>query len=395
MPHRMEQKQYFFSPELAHRFGALDIGTNSIRLIIAEALRGGDYRVLDDEKESTRLGRNLAATGRLDPLAVEESLQALLRMKQIATGYQVREFRVIATCAVREAEDGAEFVRRAKEEAGVDVEVISSEHEAHLAFHSVARNFDLAGKNVAVADIGGGSTEIILASGNMIEGVFSTPLGAVRMTESYSESSRNGEAYDDMVEGIDRTLRKHTKKSILNPHLLIGTGGTFTTLAEMVKASRNQTGLPSRGYEVTHAQLSHLLDRLRKMPVKSRRNVPGLSPDRSDIIVAGLTIIDRLLHRFELNRLLVHDGGVRDGLLLTMIEQSLGERPDGPHDRDAALERLAQGCGVDVVHCRQVSRLAGEIFAQLAECMKLNPEDRALLEAAAIVQDVGYLINYD
>ena len=135
----MEEKQFFLSPDLAYRLAAIDIGTNSIRLIIAEPLRDGNYRILDEEKESTRLGNNLNKTGRLDPAAVDASLDALRRMKQIAEGFQVREIREIATCAVREAEDGAEFCRRAKDEVGLDVEIISGEQEARLAFYSVQR----------------------------------------------------------------------------------------------------------------------------------------------------------------------------------------------------------------------------------------------------------------
>ena len=184
----MEQ-QIILSPDLAHRLAAIDIGSNSIRLIIAEALREGNYRILDEERENVRLGRSLSATGRLDPVAVENALAALRRMKQIATGFQVREIRCIATCAVREAEDGADFCRRAQE-IGVEVDVISSEQEARLAFYSVQRAFDLDGKNVAVADIGGGSTEIILSSGNLIEGIYSTSLGAVRMSETCEDSQQ-------------------------------------------------------------------------------------------------------------------------------------------------------------------------------------------------------------
>src|SRR5205823_12915866 len=102
----MEDKQFFLSPDLTHRLAAIDVGTNSIRLVVAEPLRNGTYRILDEEKETTRLGKNLASTGRLDPQAVEKSLQTLKQLKQIAAGFQIRELRVIATCAVREAEDG-------------------------------------------------------------------------------------------------------------------------------------------------------------------------------------------------------------------------------------------------------------------------------------------------
>src|SRR5690606_38055901 len=132
----MEQ-QYFLSPELAHRLAAIDIGTNSIRLVVAEARRGGNYRILDEEKETTRLGRGLATTGRLDPEAVTRSLAVLRHLEQIAAGFQVREIKTIATCAVREAADGEEFCRRVKAETSLDVEIISAQQEAELAFFSV------------------------------------------------------------------------------------------------------------------------------------------------------------------------------------------------------------------------------------------------------------------
>lgn len=392
----MEDKQFFLSPDLTHRLAAIDVGTNSIRLVVAEPLRDGTYRVLDEEKEMTRLGKHLASTGRLDPEAVEKSLETLKRLKQIAAGFHIRELRVIATCAVREADDGPEFCRRAKEEVGLDIETISSKKEAHLAFISVSRSFSLQGKNVAVADIGGGSTELILASGNMIESVCSTPLGAVRVTELYGgEQNLIGPGFEAMIEGIDRELRRHTKKTVLEPHLLIGSGGTFTSLAEIVMNGKGQVGLPLRAYEITRAEVRHTLDRLRKLPLKLRRSVAGLSPDRADIIVAGVTIIDRIMHRFNLNLLQIHDRGVRDGLLLAMIDRSLGKANKDPHDQDAAIERFAAGCGCDLKHGRHVAKLAGSIFAQLAEHFDMPPSDRTLLETAARLQDVGYLINYE
>jgi exopolyphosphatase / guanosine-5'-triphosphate,3'-diphosphate pyrophosphatase len=392
----LEEKQIFFSPELAHRLGAIDIGSNSVRLMVAEPLRGGNYRILDEEREATRLGRALNSSGRLDPEAVELTLAALRRFKQIADGFQVDELRTIATCAVREATNGPEFCRRAKEELGIQIDVISAEREARLAFYSVQRAFDLTGKNVVVADIGGGSTEIILASGNLIEATFTTPLGAVRLTEIHS----NGNALADpdfakLGKAIDQQLRRVTKKPFFAPHLLIGSGGTFTSLADMVMASKGQVGLPTRGYNVTHAEVNHLLDRLRKMPLKMRRGVPGLSPDRADIIVAGLTIIDRIMRQFHVNLLQVHNRGVRDGLILTMIDQNLGTPSQDPHDREAAIERFAASSSGELAHGRQVARLAGRIFAQLAAIYGMKPEDQSLLETAARLQDVGYLINYE
>ncbi len=392
----MDEKQIFFSEDIAHRLGAIDIGSNSVRLMVAEPLRGGSYRILDEEREPTRLGRTISSTGSLDLEAVELTLAALRRFKQIAGGFQVDELRTIATCAVREAANGPEFCRRAREEVGIDIEVISADTEARYAFYSVQRAFDLTGKNVIVADIGGGSTEFILASGNAIESIYTSPLGAVRLTEIYgNDFSIGNAAYDELITGIDRRLRKYTKKPFFTPHLLIGSGGTFTALAEMIMAQKSQGAMPPRGYNVTRADVSHLLDRLRKIPVKSRRNVAGLAPDRADIIVAGLAVIDRIMARFKVNLLQVHNRGVRDGLLLTMIDQSLGAPSDDPAEREAAIERFALACSGEPAHGKHVAKLAGLIFDQLAEPFGMDVADRPYLEAAARLQDVGYLINYD
>ncbi len=390
----MDEKQFFLSPDLVYRLAAIDIGTNSIRLIVAEPLRGGNYRILDEEKETTRLGEKLGKTGRLDPQAIEKSLAALRRMKQIAEGFQITELKTIATCAVREATNGEEFCRRAREELGIEIEIIGAQQEARLAFASVQRAFDLSNQHMAVVDIGGGSTEIVLAYGNLVEAVYTTQLGAVRLSELYTESA-TAEGFEKLLAGIDRHLRKHTKNRVFVPHMLFGSGGTFTSLATMVMAAKGQNGMPVRGYQVSRAEVRHLLDRLRKIPLKDRASVPGLSPDRADIIVAGLAIVDRIMDRLEVNTVQVHNRGVRDGLLLNMIDRSLGLAVEKPHDRDAALERLAASCGCEMAHSRHVAALAGSIFTQLTDAYQLPPLDRPLLEAAARLQDVGYLINYD
>jgi exopolyphosphatase/guanosine-5'-triphosphate,3'-diphosphate pyrophosphatase len=390
----MEEKQFFLSPEMVSRLAAIDIGTNSIRLIVAEPLRGGSYRILDEEKETTRLGENLAKSNRLAESAINKSLLALRRMKQIAEGFQIAQLKTIATCAVREAANGEEFVRRAREELGITIEVIRAEQEALLAFASVQRAFDIQNQHVAVADIGGGSTEIVLALGPLVEAVYTTQLGAVRLSELYADTA-SPEGFAQLVDFIDRHLRKHTKNPVFVPHILFGSGGTFTSLAAMTMAGKGQSGLPVRGYQVTRAEVRHLLDRLRKIPLKERASVQGLSPDRADIIVAGLAIIDRIMDRFEVNVVQVHNRGVRDGLLLSMIDQYAGLPADVPHDRDAAIERLAINCGCEMAHSRHVAKLAASIFRQLAIARGIDPLDCPLLEAAARLQDVGYLINYD
>lgn len=393
----MPEQQNYLSPDLAPRLAAIDVGSNSIRLVVAEAQIDGRYRVLDDERESTRLGATLATTGQLDQESIAASLAALRRFKSIATGLGVENLRAIATCAVREATNGPEFCQTVKDQLGITLEVISSQKEARLAFHSVRRRFDLAGRNTLLADIGGGSTELVLASGELIEAIYTTQLGAVRLSEKFGGGQAlAGDDYLRMERWINHELSKTTVKPSAPLHLFIGSGGTFTSLGSIVMAAKGQSRLPVAGCQVTRAELRHLIDRLRKMPLKLRREVPGLNPDRADIIVPGLAVIDCIMRRFKVNVLQVHAFGVRDGLLLSMIEDLQGkDLPEMPTDDIAQMERFATACGVELHHSRHVAKLAGEIYLGLCEYFVIDKEDIRLLEAAARLQDVGYLINYE
>jgi exopolyphosphatase/guanosine-5'-triphosphate,3'-diphosphate pyrophosphatase len=389
-------QQTYIAPDIHPRLAAIDVGSNSIRLVVAEAQPGGRYRVLDEERESTRLAASLASAGRLDEASMTASLEALRRFKSIAAGMGVETIRAIATCAVREASNGLEFCRRVRQEIDLPIEIIDSDQEARLAFESVRRRFDLAGRNTLLADIGGGSTEIVLASGDLIEAIYATKLGAVRLAEKHNQPGAwSQEDVIRMMRAIDRELRKTTEKPAVAIHQLIGSGGTFTNLASIIMASRGLARLPAAGARVSRADVRHLVDRLAKMTPKQRREVPGLNPDRVDIIVPGLGVIDSIMRRFRVNTLQVHAYGVRDGLLLGMIDRLQGAAGASSPSADDQVDRFAEACGVDMNHARQVARLAGEIYDGLRQFYELPPADRRLLEAAARMQDVGYLISYE
>lgn len=393
----LAEQQNYLAPDLVPRLAAIDVGSNSIRLVVAEAQPDGRYRVLDDERESTRLGRSLASTGQLDETSITDSLSALRRFLTIANGLGIENLRAIATCAVREASNGPEFCQLVKDQLGIELEVISSNKEARLAFHSVKRRFDLTGKNTLLVDIGGGSTELVLSSGELVEAIYGTQLGAVRLSEKFGGGQAlAGHDYERLERWINRELSRTTEKPQQPLHLMIGSGGTFTSLASIIMAAKGQSRLPVAGCQVSRAELRHLIDRLRKMPLKDRREVAGLNPDRADIIVPGLAVIDCIMRRFKVNVLQVHAYGVRDGLLLSMIEELQGgTRPDMPADDLAQMERFSAACGVELHHARQVAKLACQIYTGLSEHFELDDNCLRLLDAAARLQDVGYLINYE
>jgi exopolyphosphatase/guanosine-5'-triphosphate,3'-diphosphate pyrophosphatase len=405
----MESRQTTSGESAAEaRIAAIDVGSNSIRLVVAEVLPSGGYRVLDEERENTRLAAAMTKTGRLDPQAADATIRVLGNFLSIARGYSAGQIRAIGTSALRDAEDGPEFCDRARSELKLPIEVISADEEARLAFLSVARAFDISGREVAVADIGGGSTEIVLASSGLIDQIYDTKLGAVRVAE---ECEVTGSASESQVaklrDFIDRALKKEIGKPPFAPDMLFGTGGTFTALGSMIMARQGQAGQPLWGLRVTRAAIRHLVADLAQMTIDRRRKVAGLNPNRADIIVAGLAVIERVMRHLHVNVVQVHTRGVRDGLLLTMIGSrhtpcavSYGTTQRVPgvpatEERRAAVEEFAKNCGVDLQHARQVLRIAGSLWEQLAGPLELRLEDRELIESAALVANVGYLISFE
>lgn len=392
------------------RVAAIDVGTNSIRLVVAESDPRSTFRVIEDVKETTRLGSGLYFSGQLKLDAVRASIRALQRMKAIAQGHHVARIRVAATAAVRDAANGAAFVELVKRRCGLTLETIDSEQEARLAHSSVAHAFDLSHERVAVVDIGGGSTEVVFSAYGFVDAIAKLPLGAVHLTEAYSSPAGDGRyRFEAMQRAIEQALAAGLPAGGVDAGLIIGTGGTFTTLAKMSLRrgliGRDDGRLPFnlRGYGLDYTEVKLLLDWLGNMSLTERRSVPGISSRRAEIIVAGVAILERLMNRLRVRRVCVHDGGIRDGLLTQMLDE-LGYEPDSVRAREEdALQQLrdfARRCKYEQDHCEHVTTLALQIFDQLVAQMGerpapwARPENRELLHAAALLHDIGHVIGY-
>ncbi len=386
-------------PPAGKRLAAIDIGSNSIRLLVAEVAADGTYRVLDDEKQTTRLAHGLAKNGRIADEALEQSLAALGRMKTIAEGYGAERLEVIATSAVREAANRRRFLQLARRRLGLDIEVISTSAEGELSFSSAARHFDLKDSDVVIVDLGGGSAELVFAAHGVVQEIFSLPLGAVRLTESVVRSDPLSDRdYARLKKYVRKWFDKVVGKPDFVPHLMIGAGGTFTALANMSMRQRGPVYGSVGGYELNRGEVRHLFEYLRTLPLAARRTTPGLHADRADIIVAGLAVIERLMKYLHVNRLVIHDQGVRDGLLLRMIAQAFdGRQRPAADDADplAGVRQFAAACGFEQKHAEHVMGLARQLFDQLQGPLGLPPGERLILEAAALLHEVGYLINYE
>lgn len=378
------------------RIAAIDIGTNSIRCIVAEATREGKFKVLDDEKVTVRLGENLAQTGMISLEATERALDAVRRFQKLLAGLKVETVEAVATSAVRGASNGRELVTALTKELGHEVRVICGEEEAELAAASALFNFDTNGKRFAMADIGGGSLEVVTAYGNHIEECYTLNLGTVIMTERFL---CNDPIKASELQQLQRHVRECLKKTLpderVSADTLIGSGGTVTSLGYMVMNKRGDAYASVHGYEVLRSEVIHTLAMLMRRDLKDRRTIPGLNPDRADIIVAGIAAIDELMRFLGTNRLLVNERGIREGLIIrAMKRQGLIPEASPPRNwRNSVLE-FARSCQVDEPHSLHVAHLALSIFDALALPFSLKKSDRRILEAAAILHDIGCFISY-
>ena len=304
-------------------YAAIDIGTNTLRLLVAETVGPDDYTVLHEEQQITRLGEGLRSTGVLQDAPRRRSLTVLRRFAELARSLKAGEIVAVATSAVREARNGQEFVAEVWREAGLALRVIDGEEEARLTLLGVRHGLRLGSRRVLAIDIGGGSTEFVLARGEVIEGIVSTGLGVVKLTEQYlvsdpptvDERRRLEEFVGTRIDRLRRELPG------LEAAQLVGTAGTVTTLAAVDLALVTYDRQKVRGHCLSLARVRELLDRLAALALRERRGIPGLEPGRADIIIAGAAILAVSMERLGYHELRVSNDGLREGILLDLIRK--------------------------------------------------------------------------
>lgn len=377
------------------RLAAIDIGTNSIRCIIVEPDMSGSFRVLDDEKSTVRLGEGLANTGYISELASARALESMERFRKLIDGIGVLAVEAIATSAMRRAKNGTTLLTAMSKKLGHQIRIISGVEEAGLAMTSAQRHFDMEYKRYAVFDIGGGSLEIATALGNHVEEYYSLDLGAVLMNEMFiKEDPIKGESLKKLKKYVLASLKKHLNLS-MPLQTVIGSGGTVTALGAMAMNARGKVYSSVHGYEVLRSEIVHTLCMLARKTVKERTIVPGLNPDRADIIVAGVAVVEAFMEFSGANQLLVNERGIREGLIIRAMEKHgmVSITPVPRSWKEAALE-FARSCKCDEPHSKQVATLSLALFDTIATQYGIQKSDRKLLEAAAILHDSGYFIAY-
>ncbi len=378
------------------RLAAIDIGSNSIRQIIADVSPDGRIKVLDEMKAAPRLGTGVDRAGRLGEDAMRHALEAMQRMATLARQYGATKVEAVATSAVRDAANGRAFLDLVRRQTGLRVRLLHGEQEAQLAFRSALAHFDLARGRAVVMDVGGGSLELAMSADGLLERLVSMPYGAIRMTEQFLGLSPKRKDVRKLRAHVRDEVRAALPLRDWRGAQLIASGGTFTNLAGIYLYRQGTTSAAGRvhGTRVPREELEHIIDLVQACSPEERTHIRGLNVERSDIILAGLAVAAEVMARIDARELLVSKYGIREGLLLETAH--VAAVPADPGEaRERSVRTFAERCHYEAPHAQHVQRLALQLFDAIGARLGCAEEDRPVLADAALLHDVGYHINYD
>lgn len=377
---------------------AIDIGSNSLKLVIVKAAASDSFTLILQDRERVRLGHETLKTHNLSPEAINLSADAIAKFRSIAESRGADVILAVATASVREAANAAEFVSEIERRTGVRVEVLSSLEEARLIGIAAAQSFPTA-KSLINIDIGGGSTELSLMKAGEPDKLFSMKLGAVGLTEKYiSGNPPKAKELGNLRLEIAMALEK-PKRKLNNERWEIssGTSGTILNLASLLGAEEGN-GAKERP-QIQLKKLIVLNEKLAKMTLEERAVLPGISRQRAEVIVAGGQILEGVMRGLQIETVQPCGFALREGVIIDYLREIEAESlPPVPDVEDRQLRgvfAVGRRFGYEEKHALQVAFLAEKIFDELAPIYKLQRHWRTFLSAAALLHDVGYHISHE
>jgi exopolyphosphatase/guanosine-5'-triphosphate,3'-diphosphate pyrophosphatase len=383
------------------RLAAIDIGTNSLHMIVVRVRADLSFEVIDREKEMVRLGAGGLDGRALTPEAVATALQVLSKFRRLAESHKVDEIIAAATSATREAENGGEFLKSVAEHTGIRPRVISGTEEARLIHLAATYGVNVSRDTAVVIDIGGGSVEVTRGVGANVELARSFKLGVIRLTERFVKGDPL-ESRDErkMLRYIDAEIGGYLDEiAAAGFDRVIGTSGTILSLGAIASAGEGrQPGAPLRNRRVSAKQLRRIRRELVELDLEKRLRVPGLEPRRADLAVAGAVLLDAIVRRLGAPEITLCDLSLREGLVLDYIarhRKQIVQADRYPDVRRRSVFELAERCNYWPEHAHQIARLSVALFDQTRAVHGLTDREREWLEYAAILHDVGVHISYE
>jgi exopolyphosphatase / guanosine-5'-triphosphate,3'-diphosphate pyrophosphatase len=383
------------------RLAAIDIGTNSIHMIVVQVKADLSFEVIDREKEMVRLGAGGLGGKALAPAARTAAIEALMRFKQLADSREVDEIVATATSAVREARDGGEFLSEVIQRTGIRPRVISGIEEARLIHFAAVYGVDASSGTTVVIDVGGGSTEITHGTATEAHLARSFTLGVLRLTDRFVRTDPlDGDDERKMVKYIKTAVDEFARQvRTAGFDRVIATSGSAISLAQVAQGGRS----PFTGDSTVHhsrisaKQLHRARKQLVSLGMAARLRLPGLDARRADLIVAGAVLLDTLVQVFRAKEVVFSDFALREGLVLDYIHRNRSRiaRIDRfPDIRRRSVVELAERCRWYPEHSEQVTRLALSLFDQTRGLHRLGNRAREWLEFAGLLHDIGGHISY-
>ena len=378
------------------KLAAIDIGSNSIKLLVAAVDEAGVLEVLAREKSPVRLGGETLATGRVAPDLTAAGAPAIEQLHRSFEAQEAERARAVATCAVREAENSLEFLEAVRRRTGIAVDVISGEEEARLIHLAARSEFSSRLDPIFVVDIGGGSTEFVVSDGPRVLLTESLPLGAVRLA---------GLVHDDPPSERDRKAVKHAIRAAAKKaaqavrktgfKTCVGSAGTIQSLSLVHEAAiLGREPIPSGQRTLTRSGLKRVNRILRETTQKEKLRVPGLDPRRRDIAVPGGLLLAWILKNTGAEGIVVGERGLREGIILDCDARQGKRRALDRDVRARSVDRLLRRANAEVLHATHVARLALELFDQTHALHQLTSAEREWLQYGALLHDVGCSIGF-
>lgn len=375
---------------------AIDIGTNSTHLVVARTSAAGGLEVLTTLKEPTRLGADSDDMRELAPDAIDRGIVALERMVSTAKSMGA-EVIAVATSAVREARNRDEFLRRARREIGVEIDVISGSEEARLIHVGVLSALPVFDTRMMLVDIGGGSTEFLVGEGFDVVEARSMKLGSIRLTNRFFGDGVDKPTKSQLA-GCRRSIRNALIPVVLElgghqPQTFVGSSGTILNVAEMCVRMRDDKVQSLNGATFTRSELDAAIEAVVSRTADKRIDLPGLDPKRGDIILGGIMLLEAIFDEFMIDEMVVSENALREGVLIDRF----GNPADRRHLREprrANVERLSRELDPDPAHAAHTAHLAVELFDRTTRLHELGADERELLESAALLHNVGLFISH-
>ncbi|HVN28142.1 MAG TPA: Ppx/GppA phosphatase family protein [Candidatus Binataceae bacterium] len=364
-------------------------------MVIADVNRDGNIDVIDRVKETVRLGRRAFETGTLSKEAMDLAVRTLSNFKKLLQIRHVKEMRAVATSAVRETRNSAEFVARIRRETGIKVEIISGVEEARLIFVAARHAMGLEGGPHLLVDIGGGSVELVMVRDGEPIWMRSLRLGVSRLTEQFLTDDpptprqvRDLEAH--LADEMGALLKDARHEGV---ERAIGTSGTVNTLVAMARATRGEELGRLSGASASAAEIAEIRRNILDCDLTDRIDLPGMDAKRADLMPASAILTDYILHHSAAPEIVACTWALREGLLLEMA--GIAGRRESIDARKHSVAALAQKFEKRNEHGQTVARLAGQIFDATAQTLELPDHAREILEYAALLHDIGHSIDHD